>query len=80
MICYMTLKKNNAAMLVLPELSAAFDTIYHRLILKRLSDIGISMALEWFQSDLDDRYQSICIKGTTSQRVKLIKFKLFEIT
>ena len=66
----MTVDKNNAAMLVLPDLSAAFDTIYHRLLLKRLSDIGkTSMALEWFQSYLEDRYQSISIKRTTSQRV-----------
>ena len=62
----MALDKNEAAMLVHLDFSVAFDTIDHRP-----SDIGIT-ALEWFQSYLEDRYQSCSIKGTTSQRVQLI--------
>ena len=48
-------------LLVPLDLSAAFDTIDHRVPLKRLQDeVGISdLAFRWFQSYLADRYQFV---------------------
>ena len=54
--------------LTLLDLSAAFDTIDHSILLQRLHRyFGISgPALRWFKSFLSDRYQSIKISGTLS--------------
>ena len=68
----MPLDQKNAAMLVLLNLSAAFDTIDHSLMLKRLSKIGIvGTTHKWFSSYLRGREQSVFIKGTASQSVPL---------
>ena len=50
------------------DLSAAFDTIDHLILLQRLHRyFGISgPALWWFKSYFSDRYQSIKISGTLS--------------
>ncbi len=55
--------------LVMLDLSAAFDTIDHQVLLHRLShDMGITgTALHWFESYLEDRTQSVTIKGTRSK-------------
>ena len=59
--------------LVLLDLSAAFDTIDHDILLNRLkSSIGLSdKSLSWFNSYLKDRFQSIVIVGVTSEPVNL---------
>ena len=50
--------REDMVLLVPLDLSAAFDTIDHRVPLKRLQDeVGISdLAYSWFQSYLADRY------------------------
>ena len=55
------------------DLSAAFDTIDHKILLERLKhDHGItSNALKWIESYLNDRKQCIAITSTTSKDVKL---------
>ena len=61
--------------LTLLDLSAAFDTIDHSILLQRLHRyFGISgPALRWFKSFLSDRYQSINISGTLSSHLECHK-------
>ena len=69
----MALDQHKAAILVLLDLSAAFDTIDHGMLLKRLSDIGIQdTAHDWLRSYLTNRCQSININGCKSQSIPLI--------
>lgn len=55
-------------LLVLLDLSSAFDTIDHEILLQRLEHtFGLThTALTWFSSYLSDRFQRISIEGTLS--------------
>ena len=59
--------------LVLLDLSAAFDTVSHNIILKRLtSSFGVKgNAIRWIRSYLMERSQSILISGKCSDPAKL---------
>jgi hypothetical protein len=61
------------SLLVLLDMSAAFDTIPHDLFLSRLEHaFGLSgSALEWFKSYFKDRYQRIMVNGEMSRETKL---------
>lgn len=57
----MALDKGTPTTLVLLDLSAAFDTISHSILLDRLKEIGVGgKALAWIQSFLTNRAQ--CVK------------------
>ena len=60
--------KHNAVALVLLELSAAFNTIDHSIMLSQLSKrLGVGgVALKWFESYLKGRKQSVVINETLS--------------
>lgn len=64
---------NNVSILVMLDLSAAFDTIDHEVLLKRLeSHYGIKgKVLKWFRSYLTDRSQSIIIDDEISEPKQL---------
>ena len=64
----------NGVIVVLLDLSAAFDTIDHNLLIDRLGErIGITgKALEWFKSYLSNRFQSIHLNGKSSKHILLI--------
>jgi len=67
--------QGSVACLVMLDLSAAFDTIDHSILLKRLQNrFGVEgSALSWFHSYLSDRDQAVSIDGVTSE-AKVLDF------
>ena len=57
----MAIDQEKAAVSVLLDLSAAFDTIDHNILLRRMNTKygGRSVALNWFRSYLSDRTQAV---------------------
>ncbi len=70
MICFYHLIVVGISLLVLLDLSAAFDTIDHNILLTRLENfVGISgSALAWFKSYLSDRHQFVAVNDEVSYR------------
>jgi hypothetical protein len=60
--------KGDGVILILLDLSAAFDTIDHNMLIDRLGEqIGVKgPALDWFKSYLSKRLQTIHVNGTSS--------------
>ena len=58
----------NIVIMLLLDLSAAFDTVDHNVTLHRLThDVGVGQtALKWFKSYMSDRIQAVHINGSTS--------------
>ncbi len=69
----MAIDQQKVVLLVLLDLSVAFDTTDHTILLKRLSNrMGIKgNALKWFQSYLSDKYQYVKVEGQSSSSVSL---------
>ena len=67
--------RKKVCLLTLLDLSAAFDTIDHTILVKRLeTTLGVSgTALRWFKSYLDNRYQSVRV-GTETSDKSLLRF------
>ena len=70
---------NSCVILLLLDLSAAFDTVDHQILLHRLSHrFGIvDCALDWFKSYLSDRYQTVKVNSGVSSSRQLQSLDLF---
>ena len=69
----MSMVEQHFTLLVLLDLSAAFDTIYRDKLIGRLeSDLGITdNALAWFKSYLSDHFQRVSVNGSLSDQFPL---------
>ena len=69
----LNMNKQHVTLLVLLDLSAAFDTVDHNVLLSRLySKFGVSgTALEWFSSYLSGRFQRVMVQGNLSQNLNV---------
>ena len=70
----MALNSKKDVILIMLDLSAAFDTLNHELLLNRLkSRFGIcGNVYNWFKSYLSDRYQRVEIESVSSKSSKLV--------
>ena len=71
--CDNALDSGKAMLLVMLDLSAAFDTIDHAILLDRLCRfVGVKgSVLQWFESYLTGRSQQVLINNCTSKQVPL---------
>ena len=62
----MKMNSQEVTLLVMLDLSAAFDTVNHDILISRLDEeVGVSgLALEWFRSYLQNRTQRVAVDGT----------------
>jgi hypothetical protein len=69
----LSMSKGEVVMLVLLDLSAAFDTVDHKILLNRLQNrFGIDgTVLQWLNSYLFERTQAVVINDTKSKQVNL---------
>ncbi|KAI4903791.1 hypothetical protein NFI96_028861 [Prochilodus magdalenae] len=61
-----------SSVLILLDLSAAFDTVNHKILLSVLTDFGITgTAWKWFESYLEDRRYQVAWNGSMSAPCRL---------
>ena len=70
----MTLDNKRGVLLFLLDLTAAFDTVDHTLLLACMRSAGvIGIAHKWFESYLTSRTQTVCLGQTQSDLLELLQ-------
>ena len=69
----MKVNSQEVTLLVMLDLSHAFDMVNHDILISRLhEEVGVSgLALEWFRSYLQNRTQRVAVDRTFSERFVL---------
>ena len=69
----LNMNSQQVTLMVLLDLSSAFDTVNHDILLERLDkDIGMrGVTLDWFRSYLSNRCQQVCANGSLSKQYHL---------
>ena len=67
------MNSQHVTLMVLLDLSSAFDTVNHDILLERLDkDIGMrGITLDWFRSYLSNQCQQVCANGSLSKQYHL---------
>ena len=64
--------ENSASLLVLLDMSKAFDSLNHNLLLEKLRKLGLKdSAVSWFSSYLSSRYQRVRYEDSVSEMLPL---------
>ena len=62
--------------ITLLDLSKAFDSISHKILLTKLEDVGASFSsIQWFRSYLSERRQVVKINSAVSEPLSLVNKK-----
>jgi retron-type reverse transcriptase len=69
---YASIDNKEVTILVLLDLTAAFDSVDHQILIQRLRVCGVDkLALDWIAQYLSDRNQRVSVNGTLSSSVPL---------
>ena len=75
---FSALDNNESVLIVMLDISKAYDCIY-KILLKKLENAGIrGNTLQWFESDLRGRGQKVDINGTFSDLFEILELVLFK--
>ena len=67
------IEQKKVTAVILLDMSKAFDSIKHNILLAKLEDVGVSSrCLGWFKSYLSERYQAVRIMSTLSEKLPVV--------
>ena len=67
------MESGNAADVIYLDFAKAFDKVDHGLLIKKLSEMGISgLLLRWIHAFLADRFQAVKVEGFISRQARVV--------